>query len=565
MLIQNVFSFIGVMILIIIALILRYIQERKDKDISIDSTESKLDQFCNRHYKKIWIVFVILIFITVIYQFGELPKYMGCDEAGMAYDSYCIANYGVDRYLNSYPLYLMNFGSGQSVLCSYIAVFFIKIFGTNMISYRMPSLLIYLLGLIASYLFVSKWKDKKTALLFSFIILTCPWNIVTARETLDCNLYAGMFMISLFLMNRAKKNYQYVLAGVLVGLTLYTYCLSWITIPIFLLAWIMYMLYLKKITIKQVILFGVPIAILAMPLIYFLLLNYGVVNTTQLGIFSVPILREFRGEQIAISNLWKTSLESINTILLQENTIYFCYIPLFLIGYGLSIGKTIKSIKEKKYSVTAVMTVAFTTLLFGLLLTRIPTANKANVLYIPILYFVTIAILEICKNSKAILIAFIIIILILFVHFEYDYYTAYSLTPSNTWYEDSDLREVTNIIESNEETKRVKKHVMTNKAAQFIYPVLERKISPYEFSNSVEIKIYNGVVLETTKVGDYYFYSYYYDKNSIKELEFTEEDGIFIISKSFKDIAIYIENEGYKKQEYGQLYIFTNDKVKLEL
>jgi len=145
--------------IIAISQIQKYIHEKKNiKNNFIE----KLDNFCNKHYKKIWIFFSIIIFFTVIFKFGELPTYIGVDEAGMAYDAYCIANYGVDRYLNSYPLYLTNFGGGQSVLFSYIAVLFIKILGPNIIAYRLPALLIYILGTIASYLFVSKYKDKKS-------------------------------------------------------------------------------------------------------------------------------------------------------------------------------------------------------------------------------------------------------------------------------------------------------------------------------------------------------------------------------------------------------------------
>ncbi len=534
--------------------------KRKEKNI-----ENKIDDFCEKHYKKIWIIFGILIFITVIYKFGTLPNYIGVDEAGMAYDSYCLATYGTDRYMNSYPLYLTNFGSGQSALCAYIAVFFIKILGPSIIAYRMPSLLIYLLGFLASYFLVAKSKDKKTALLFSFLILTCPWNIMTARETLDCNLYAGMFMISLFFMNRAEKGYQYIIAGILIGLTLYTYCLAWITIPIFLAVWLIYMLYLKKIKIKNIILLGIPIAILAMPLIYFLLLNFGIVHTEQIGIFTLPILSDFRSQQIGISSIWKTGLESINTIFLEKNTIYIAYIPLFITGYIISIKDTIKSIKTKEFKLNALITIAFTTLLFGLLLTRIPTANKANVLYIPILYFVTIALIEIFKKSELMLIILLILITSLFINFEYNYYTKYSYVPGNGWYDDSELMKITNIIENAEGTEELNTHIMVVRAAPFIYTTLEKKVSPQEFMNETEEKIYHNVAKEVTRVQNYHFYSVMYGKDEIKEIEFSEKDAIFVISKSLDDIVKFIENKGYKKQEYGSVYILTNDAINLEI
>lgn len=552
------------MVLIGISMIKTYKEERQSGDAKEDSIESKIDNFCNKYYKIIWAIFIIIIFITVIYKFGELPTYIGVDEAGMAYDAMSIANYGVDRYLNSYPIYLTSFGSGQSILCGYIVALFIKIIGTNAIAYRLPALLIYLLGVVSSYLFVSKSKDKKTALLFTFLIITCPWNIMNARQALDCNLYGGMLMLDLFLMNRAKKNYQYVLAGIAVGITLYTYCLTWITIPIFLLFLIIYMAIIKKIKFKQVIIFGIPIAIFAMPLIYFLLLNYGIVSKSQIGIFTLPILPQFGGSEIAISNIWEKGLGNLKTIFLSKNTIYPVYVPLFIVGYIISIAKTIKNVKKKQYSVTAIMTIAFTTILIGLMLVNIPTANKANALYIPILYFVTVAILEICKNSRVLLIISILLIMVLFINFEYNYYTIYAYNPNSIWFEDSDYGKLSKILQQDERTKDLNKYVMVYRTSPYIYQILANEMSPYEYTETVERKQY-GIALETRKVGNYYYYSYFCDKNEFLEKDYKKEDSIIIISSELWDIVDFFEKENYKKYRYNNLYIFVNQSSKLEI
>ena len=65
----------------------------------------------------------ILLFTIVVRMIalGEIPQGLHVDEAGMAYDAYCYANYGVDRYLYPNPIYLINYGSGQRVLYMYLA------------------------------------------------------------------------------------------------------------------------------------------------------------------------------------------------------------------------------------------------------------------------------------------------------------------------------------------------------------------------------------------------------------------------------------------------------------
>lgn len=102
-----------------------------------------VDNFCDKYGKIILIFFILLFAISRLYKFGELPRAISVDEAGMAYDAYCIANFGVDRYLNSFPLYFINFGGGQSALYTYMIAGLIKIFGLNSIVYRLPELIIF--------------------------------------------------------------------------------------------------------------------------------------------------------------------------------------------------------------------------------------------------------------------------------------------------------------------------------------------------------------------------------------------------------------------------------------
>lgn len=544
-----------IIIIIVISQIKKYVDERKNKKIEILSS---IDNFCDKNYKTILLIFLGIILISTIYKFGEFPESIHVDEAGMAYDAYCIANYGVDRYLNSYPVYLQNFGGGQSVLACYIAALFVKIIGANMIAYRLPALIIYILGIIASYFLVVKNKDKKTALLFTFLIITCPWNIVNARWTLDCNLYAGMFMISLFFMNNAKKNYQYILAGIFLGITLYTYCLSWITLPIFLIVWSIYILYLKKINIKQLILIGIPVLILAMPLIYFLLLNYGIVSQTKIGLVTIPKLIEFRVGEITISNIVKNGLESIQVIFLYKETIYLPYILLFIIGYVKSFIVTVKKIKEKQYTITTVMFIAFTTLLIGLLVTKIPTPNKANVLYILILYFVAIAIFEICKNSKVLFIAILVLITIMFAKFEYKYYTNKDINLNNYWYEDKSLTKITKVLEEDEKTKDLEKYIIVFKTDSYIYPTLQNKESPYKFSSTFNIENYMGVA----QIEEYHYYNYFVNGSQIKDVDFENNNYIVIVSEYYQNVIEYIESKGYEKEKFEDLYILRNKKYK---
>lgn len=535
-----------IFILIISILIEKY-KKNKFKELDIEA-------YLKNHKKKIIVIVLLfaLIFISRIYKFGTLPYAIGVDEAGAAYDAYCLANFGVDRYLNSFPLYLINFGGGQSALYAYINIFLIKLLGNSSILIsRLPALLTFLMGIFVSYKLVNKKQDNKTAMILAFLITICPWHIMQSRYGLDCNLLGPLFMIDLFLLENAKKNYQYILAGLSIGITLYTYSLSYLIIPMFLLVWIIYHLYTKTISIKQIIILGIPIFIFAIPLFYFLLVNFGIVQKTDFGIFTIPKLIEFRSNEIALKNIVNVGLDSIKTVFLSDNTLYYIDIPFFIIGIIKGIKTLVKTIKKKEYSFTALMTLTFFTILITNLLVYIVTTNKGNILYIPILYFVAIGIIELLRNKRVLWIILMIIYFILFASFEIYYYTSYALK-AHSPYEDIGI---TNVIQYIENTEKDKENIYLctyRKSEPYMYIVLNNKISPYEFDESkiVDINFSNGVNYRITKKCSKYYF------NDIEEINKYHKDRTYIVDKKYKEIINILEKSGYKKELFEDYYIF---------
>ena len=76
-----------------------------------------------------------------LYRLTEIPAGMHVDEAGMAYDAWCLGNFGTDRFLNKWPVYLINYGSGQSAMYAYLTMVFLKFGGVNLWMIRMPAFL----------------------------------------------------------------------------------------------------------------------------------------------------------------------------------------------------------------------------------------------------------------------------------------------------------------------------------------------------------------------------------------------------------------------------------------
>ena len=105
------------------------------------------------------IIFILCVFMH-IYRIGDLPYGIQCDEMGMGYDAWCLANFGTDRYQNAFPVYLINFSGGQSALYAYLCAPLVKIFGFSATVFRIPaiicSIIIFYFGLKTVDLIYSK-------------------------------------------------------------------------------------------------------------------------------------------------------------------------------------------------------------------------------------------------------------------------------------------------------------------------------------------------------------------------------------------------------------------------
>lgn len=123
---------------------------------------------------------------------------MHVDEAGMAYDALSLSKYGVDRYLNKFPVYLINYGGGQSAMYAYLTAILIKIFGYSIYIIRMPAVLLRFLLVISGFLIVKENKSKYQSLIFILLLAITPYFIMQSRWGLDCNLLVGFLTISIY-------------------------------------------------------------------------------------------------------------------------------------------------------------------------------------------------------------------------------------------------------------------------------------------------------------------------------------------------------------------------------
>ncbi len=397
------------------------------------------DKIIDKHYRKILFLLFFLMVITSIYKLGKVPNGIHVDEAGMFYDAKLLAKYGYDRYLNKYPVYLINFGGGQSAMYAYLEAILIKIFGNKLILMRIPAIIFRIVSFISACFLIKNEKDKLKRIIFILLLTITPYFIMQSRIGLDCNLLVNFMIISvsLFVNSIIKNNNKLLfISGIFFGLTLYTYALSYLILPLLLLLTIIYLLYINKINIKKIIILGIPILIFAIPLVLMILVNNGIIKEIHF-IITIPKLQIYRGSEISLKNILPNiriffAILTFDRVYSGDNliynsipyfgTIYYISIPFFVLGIFNCIEKAIKDIRSKKMSIEIIMIIWFISVISCMLLIEYPNINKANAVFLPLIYFVTVGILSICNNKKCLKYIVIIYLCNYLVFLQYYYF-----------------------------------------------------------------------------------------------------------------------------------------------
>lgn len=368
------------------------------------------------HYLILAGLLVLGLFVRV-YKIDVLPLGLHGDETGAAYDAYALANYGVDRYLKSYPVYLLNYGSGQSALFAYIVMASFKLFGFSVAALRIPMAVFNATSIITGYALVKRIMGRRSALFGAFLITVMPYFMMSARFGLDCYLMMPAFTLSLWLLIKAvdtSKARWFALCGTALGITLYSYALSYMILPIFLFLVVVYLVIVKSLSLKNLFAIGIPLFLLALPLLLMILVNFGVINEIATPYITIPKLVQYRGGEIAFKHIG-SSFNYILDVFSHDTASYASYenfhvlylmsMPFVALGFGLSIRETARSIREKSFSGFAIIIAAFVSVMACMLLMPLPTIYKANAVYITLLVFAVTGIRYVCGKLKPALIA----------------------------------------------------------------------------------------------------------------------------------------------------------------
>jgi len=243
--------------------------------------------------KLLFILIVALAVFLRYYQFPSLPGGLHPEEASAGYESYALLLHGTDQWGNRWPVYFPAWGSGQSVLLSYLNIPFIKVFGLTVLGQRFLSALLGIVTMVIFYAFIKKWHGTRIALLASVLLATDPWHIMASRWSLESNLLPCFLLLGIACLSYCyTSKYARLLIPfslVFLALALYTYAVSIIIIPIFL---VLYFGLVGRGTLwrnrRGVLGSFVIFLLIASPFFLFLLDNY-ILHTTPWIVQHLPL------------------------------------------------------------------------------------------------------------------------------------------------------------------------------------------------------------------------------------------------------------------------------------
>lgn len=353
-------------------------------------------------YRIIIIILFVLCAAVHIYRVADIPFGIHVDEMGMGYDAWCLKNFGVDRYLNPYPVYLNNFGGGQSALYAYLCALVLCFSELSVFSMRLPIIVMFLISVIygvKTIQLLGEEKETKT-LLYLLMVTTLPVCIMLFRLGLDCNLMYTIAVIFFYYLLKAIKTGRYrdfVCTGVAGGILLYTYAISYVIMVLFVFLILIMLFFTKRINIRKMLCMGVPMGILALPLILVQLVNILDWQEFQIGPLTITKLFWYRAGEMSLTNLnWDSIAKCVRYIFMydiqrsdsipQFGTIYYVSIPIAVIGLIRSVYVAVNGLRKRQLKAELIY------LLWFILIVLVgamagPITYRVNAAYVSVVFF----------------------------------------------------------------------------------------------------------------------------------------------------------------------------------
>lgn len=448
----------------------------------------------------IQIILIVLLYqFLCIYKITDIPYGYNIDEAGTAVDAYFLANFGVDRYNTSWPVYFMNYGGGQNALNQYLCAITVRLFGFNMLQIKIPGVVVNVIGLIYLIKLFQKLFNKKYGLITGLIYQISPYGIMRSRTVLESNLALPIMIIAVYYTYKAVEEQQaravkyWVISGILYGLVCYAYIYELPIIGIYLILSLAYCIKHKKINVKQAVQFSIQMIVVLVPLIIFNLVNIFGTETLQLFGVSFVKLAKYRSDDAIHGDILQKLLIVVKVMFYGDNLQYntsgfgiFYITSIIIVIYSIIVNYN--KLDFSKYTFKMFMVfLLISNIIMNIL--NVTNCNKFSTGYVSILMILILGIITYKKLQKQKIIQIIVTAqyVIQFMAFGVWYYTQDNVETLGQYQMGSFVEAVDDIESiSNNDSQIV--HQTEKKTVYELMRLLDGKQDTPEYFNSIPDK-----------------------------------------------------------------------------
>jgi 4-amino-4-deoxy-L-arabinose transferase-like glycosyltransferase len=173
-----------------------------------------------------------------LHRLSEVPAGFFCDEASIGYNAYSILETGRDEHGVALPLYFRAFGEYKNPVYIYTTAASIALFGLNEFGTRFPAAFYGVLTVLLAFLVGRQLYGHRTGLLAAGLLAISPWHLHFSRIAFELITLPFFFCLGLWLLLSGiahDSRRRLAASGIAFGLSLYTYAIARLFVPLFLL------------------------------------------------------------------------------------------------------------------------------------------------------------------------------------------------------------------------------------------------------------------------------------------------------------------------------------------
>lgn len=431
----------------------------------------------------IFLTLIVLLFLTTrLYKISEIPGSVYWDEASIGYNAYSVGLNLKDEWGKTLPIHFRAFGEFKLPVYIYSVLVLTKLFGLNTFAVRLPSVLYGVATLVTIFFLAKKVTKSETVGLLSTLFLAfSPWYFIFSRTGYES--VAGLFFfvlgIYVFILSLEKPKF-FLFSTFLFIIAIYSYNSFRIVVPLFLLLEIFYIS--KKLIplyLTSLILFGISL----IPIIRLILYDAGTSRLLAVQAGNIYQIISNYFSHFSLQFLLHGDINSRSQIP-NFGQVWLMDLPILFLGL-------VSMIKNKPKLYLLVLALLIIAPIPAAITKESPHALRTISILLPLAIIWGIglnSIVNYFKNSKSIILASVIVILLISFESYFVYFaTSYNKISSADW--QYGYQEI--FVSYKDDFDKFDKVIISDEYAQpYIFALYYLKYSPIKFRNDVK---YNPV------------------------------------------------------------------------